>query len=81
MNYSDGWIIDDLIIFGGLDEKGYVSKGFSLECPNVQNASNDFKNLFADRMKNALITLYQIKPAESTGAEQLYGCAQSIYKV
>ena len=50
LQLPDGYIVqtedplDSFIVYGELSPKGFVSKGFRLELPNLGNAGNGLKN-------------------------------------
>lgn len=81
MKISDGYIIptddnDGFIVWGDIHcDKGYVAKGFSIEIPNVTNASNEYKNSLFERLANYLAKLpidsrLQVKYEVSTDYEK-----------
>lgn len=43
MHPPDGWFLRDLIVFNELDSRGYISKGFEIQPPDLRNASNEHR--------------------------------------
>ena len=46
----NGHFVRDLLVFGGLNRGGYVSKGFTFEAPDFSNASTGELNAFQDQI-------------------------------
>jgi type IV secretory pathway VirB4 component len=45
-----------LLVFGDVDNSGYVSQGYKLQVPNMQSQSNGEKNSFADHVRRFLVS-------------------------
>jgi hypothetical protein len=74
MKAPNGWFANDLIIWNDLNTKGFVSKGYILEVPDLRQASDDIRNNFHNVIRRFLHTL-----EESTRA-QIYWSVDSDYK-
>jgi len=53
----NGYFLNDLIVFNGLGEGGYVSKGFTFEPPDLTNADVSELNAFQDQLSLLLASL------------------------
>ncbi|MCI0539169.1 MAG: hypothetical protein L0Z50_28510 [Verrucomicrobiales bacterium] len=53
----NGYFLNDLIVFNGLGEGGYVSKGFVFEPPDLMNAEVSELNAFQDQLSLLLASL------------------------
>ncbi|HJO93163.1 MAG TPA: hypothetical protein QF753_07175 [Victivallales bacterium] len=56
---SDGWLMHDIILWEGLEEKNSTAKGFILEIPDIRSASNNVKNDVSSRIDSALRITHQ----------------------
>ncbi len=63
MKAPNGWISHDLFIWNELDRRGFVSKGFVLEIPDLRHGSERALNSFYESVHQFLHTL-----EESTSA-------------
>ncbi len=57
MNAPNGWISHDLLIWNELDHRGYVSKGFVLDVPDLRHGSERSLNGFYESVRQFLHTL------------------------
>lgn len=57
MHPPDGWFLNDLIVFNELDSRGYVSKGFEIQPPDLRNASNEHRIACRDALRRFLHSL------------------------
>jgi hypothetical protein len=64
VNAPNGWFINDLLIWNELDHRGFAAKGFSVETPDLANASHSFLNQFQDVVRNFLRSLDQTTRAQ-----------------
>lgn len=74
MKAPNGWISHDLLIWNELDRRGYVSKGFVLDVPDLRHGSENALNSFYQAIRQFLHTL-----DESTRA-QLRWSVDSNYR-
>ena len=74
MKAPNGWISHDLYIWNELDRRGFVSKGFVLEIPDLRHGSERALDGFYESVRQFLHTL-----EESTRA-QLRWSADSDYR-
>jgi hypothetical protein len=74
MKAPNGWISHDLFIWNELDRRGFVSKGFVLEIPDLRHGSDRALNSFYESVRQFLHTL-----EESTRA-QFRWSADSDYR-
>ena len=74
MKAPNGWISHDLFIWNELDRRGFVSKGFVLEIPDLRHGSDRALDGFYESVRQFLHTL-----EESTRA-QFRWSADSDYR-
>jgi len=74
MQAPNGWFSYDLIVWNDLDERGYVTKGFELEVPDLRHASEHALDGFYEAIRHFLHSL-----EESTRA-QLRWSVDSDYR-
>ena len=74
MKTPNGWISHDLLIWNELDRRGFVSKGFVLEVPDLRHGSDGALDGFYESVRQFLHTL-----KESTRA-QLRWSVDSDYR-
>ena len=74
MKAPNGWISHDLYIWNELDRRGFVSKGFVLEIPDLRHGSDNALDGFYESVRQFLHTL-----EESTRA-QFRWSADSDYR-
>jgi hypothetical protein len=53
----NGWYVDGLILYGGLERGAIAAKGFMLTPPDLRGASDEQKNAFQDRIVSLLALL------------------------
>ncbi len=53
----DGYFVDDLIVYRGLQKGGYVGRGFRIHPPDGENADVNFLNRLEDEMRVLLASL------------------------
>lgn len=54
MSAPDGWFLNDLIVFNELDSRGFVSKGYEIQPPDLRNASNEHRIACRDALRRFL---------------------------
>lgn len=74
MKSPNGWFTNDLLVWNDISSKGFVSKGFILEVPDLRQSSDDIRNDFHNTIRRFLHTL-----EESTRA-QICWSVDSDYK-
>ena len=74
MQAPNGWFSHDLIIWNDLDQRGFVSKGFALDVPDLRHGSEQTLDRFYESVRQFLHTL-----DESTRA-QLRWSVDSDYR-
>ncbi len=52
--FLDGFLFDGMVVFGDPRKSGYVSCGFSIEAPVLENASLDFLNQYEGEFRGLL---------------------------
>lgn len=57
MQAPNGWFTENLIIWNDLDKRGFVSKGFVLDAPDLRHASEQALNAFYQSVRQFLHTL------------------------
>ncbi|MDD5198383.1 MAG: hypothetical protein PHC88_01145 [Terrimicrobiaceae bacterium] len=57
MQAPNGWFSDDLVIWNDLDKRGFVSKGFVLDVPDLRHASEHALDGFYQSVRQFLHTL------------------------
>ena len=74
MQTPNGWFTENLIVWNDLDKRGFVSKGFALDVPDLRHASEHALDHFYESIRQFLHTL-----DESTRA-QLRWSVDSNYR-
>ena len=62
MKAPNGWISHDLFIWNELDRRGFVSKGFVLEIPDLRHGSDRALDSFYESVRQFLHTLEESHP-------------------
>ncbi len=57
MNAPNGWISHDLLVWNELDQRGFVSKGFVLDVPDLRQGSERSLDAFYESVRQFLHTL------------------------
>ena len=57
MQLTDGYYINDMIIWKELDKSGFAAKGFEIYPPDLRNASVDTLHDFEDKLRRLLVTI------------------------
>ena len=57
MQAPNGWFSHDLIIWNDLDQRGFVTKGFELEMPDLRHASEAALDSFYESVRQFLHSL------------------------
>ena len=57
MQAPNGWFTNDLIVWNELDKRGFVSKGFALDVPDLRHASEHALDAFYQSVRHFLHTL------------------------
>jgi hypothetical protein len=57
MQAPNGWFTENLIVWNDLDKRGFVSKGFVLDVPDLRHASEHALDHFYDSVRQFLHTL------------------------
>ena len=57
MQAPNGWFTNDLIVWNELDKRGFVSKGFTLDVPDLRHASEHALDAFYQSVRHFLHTL------------------------
>jgi hypothetical protein len=57
MKAPNGWFTNDLIVWNELDKRGFVTKGFSLDVPDLRHASEAALDAFYSAVRRFLHTL------------------------
>lgn len=57
MQTPNGWFIENLIVWNDLDNRGFVSKGFVLDVPDLRHASEHALDHFYESLRQFLHTL------------------------
>ena len=57
MQAPNGWLTENLIVWNDLDKRGFVSKGFVLDVPDLRNASETALDGFYESLRQFLHTL------------------------
>ena len=55
--HIDGYLVDDLIVYRGLQKGGYVGRGFRIYPPDAENADIDWLNHLEDELRVLLASL------------------------
>jgi len=55
----DVWPLKNLLAFNELDQRGFVSKGFRLETPNLTYIDDHYRNEWKDRCRNLIRSISQ----------------------
>jgi type IV secretion system protein TrbE len=74
MELTDGYYMNDLIIWKELDKTGYASRGFELYPPDLRNGAVSTLHEFEDKLKRMLVTI--MAPART----QWHWAVDSDYK-
>jgi hypothetical protein len=64
MKAPNGWISRDLYIWNELDRRGFVSKGFVPEIPDLRRGSNHALDSFHGRLIEEFVELMQNPPVK-----------------
>ncbi|MDC3255106.1 hypothetical protein OAV21_01755 [bacterium] len=70
----DGYLMDDMIVYRGLQKGGYVGKGFRIHPPDCENADVSWLNRMEDDMRVLLSSL------KDTARMQVHWSVDSDYK-
>ena len=70
----DGYLVDDLIVYGGIQKGGYVGRGFRIHPPDGENADVRWLNHLEDEMRVLLASL------KDTARMQFHWAVDSDYQ-
>ena len=71
---TDGTLVDDLIVFGGIQKGGHVGRGFRIHPPDAENADTAWLNRLEDELRVLLASL------KDTARMQFHWSVDSNYK-
>lgn len=57
MKLTDGYYINDFLIFGQFDKTGFAAKGFEIQPPDLRNGAISSLHDFEDKLRRLLVTI------------------------